>query len=60
MKRCIETHTVAAFGEVPAGSLWADDSPYIEDESLFVDADYRPAKSAKNAKGATEEVEETP
>ena len=39
MKRCIEAHVVASFGEIPVGSLWADDSPYIEDDSKFVDAD---------------------
>ena len=39
MKRCIEAHHVAAFGDIPAGSLWADDSPYITDESLFTAAD---------------------
>ena len=39
MKRCIEAHTVAAFGEIPVDSIWDDDSPYIEDESKFVDAD---------------------
>jgi len=37
MKRCIEAHTVAAFGEIPEGSLWDDDSPYITDESKFAD-----------------------
>ena len=49
MKRCIEAHTVAAFGKIPVGSLWADDSPFVEDESKFVDADKAPAK--KPAKG---------
>ena len=39
MKRCIKAHTVASFGEIPVGSLWADDSPYIEDDENFVDAD---------------------
>lgn len=39
MKRCIEAHTVASFGEIPVGSLWDDDSPYITDDALFVDAD---------------------
>lgn len=38
MKRCIEAHTVAAFGDIPVGSLWDDDSPYITDESKFTDA----------------------
>lgn len=41
MKRCITTHTVTTFGEVPAGSLWDDDSPFLTDETAgyFVDAD---------------------
>ena len=39
MKRCIQEHTVDAFGVVPVGSLWADDSPYVTDDDLFVDAD---------------------
>ena len=43
MKRCIKAHTVASFGEIPEGSLWADDSPHIEDEACFVDAD-KPVK----------------
>ena len=29
MKRCIEEHTVASFGVIPVGSLWADDSPFL-------------------------------
>lgn len=44
MKRCIEAHTVASFGEIPVGSLWADDSPFIEDESKFVDVDAQVAE----------------
>jgi hypothetical protein len=39
MKRCIEAHHVATFGDIPVGSLWADDSPYVTDDALFVDAD---------------------
>lgn len=38
MKRCIETHTVLSFGEIPEGSLWDDDSPYLEDDSKFENA----------------------
>lgn len=37
MKVCVETHRVASFGEIPEGSLWADDSPYLEDASKFAD-----------------------
>ena len=39
MKRCITAHYVDAFGDIPVGSLWADDSPYVTDEAHFVDAD---------------------
>jgi len=45
MKRCIKAHTTKAFGDIPVGSLWADDSPYIENEANFVDAD-TPAKTS--------------
>ena len=39
MKRCIKAHYVATFGDIPVGSLWADDSEFIVEESNFVDAD---------------------
>ena len=42
MKRCIEAHTVAAFGDIPEGSLWDEASPYITDESKFVDVPAEP------------------
>lgn len=51
MLRCIREHTVDAFGVIPVGSLWADDSPFVEDASAFVDADKPPVKStARKAK----------
>jgi hypothetical protein len=37
MKRCIETHHIDAFGTIPAGSLWADDSHFIEQADKFED-----------------------
>jgi hypothetical protein len=37
VKRCIETHHVAEFGEIPAGSLWADDSHFIVEPDKFED-----------------------
>lgn len=37
MKRCVETHVAPGFGEIPAGSLWDDDSPYITNTAAFVD-----------------------
>lgn len=43
MKRCIKAHSVASFGEIPVGSLWDDDSPFVIDEACFVDADAPPA-----------------
>ena len=41
MKRCTVTHQAPTFGTIPAGSLWDDDSPYVDDApELFVDADH--------------------
>jgi len=42
MKRCIQTHVVKSFGEIPEGSLWADDSEYVTDLDLFEDVDETP------------------
>jgi hypothetical protein len=39
MKRCIKAHTVASFGEIPEGSLWDDDSPYVKQAKNFVAVD---------------------
>ena len=30
MKVCIEMHVNKLFGEIPDGSLWDDDSPYLK------------------------------
>lgn len=49
MLRCIEAHHVDAFGDIPVGSLWADDSPYVTDASKFVDADVKPEPAKKSA-----------
>lgn len=38
MKRCTETHRHPSFGEIPEGSMWDDDSPYLNDIS-FEDVD---------------------
>jgi hypothetical protein len=45
MKRCIVTHTHTSFGEIPVGSLWADDSPFLSDETAgyFETVDEEPA-----------------
>ena len=32
MKVCVTAHVSPLFGEVPVGSLWADDSPYVLDD----------------------------
>ena len=32
MKRCTQDHEVQAFGAIPVGSLWDDDSPFVLDE----------------------------
>jgi len=37
MKVCTETHHVASFGEIPAGSLWADDSPFVVESDKFAE-----------------------
>ena len=39
MLRCIHAHTVDSFGDIPVGSLWADDSPYVTNLAHFVDVD---------------------
>lgn len=49
MKRCTETHTVPSFGEIPEGSLWADDSPYVIDDTKFEDVAFVPAPVRKKA-----------
>lgn len=33
MKRCTVEHVAPTFGTIPVGSLWADDSPYLSDET---------------------------
>lgn len=43
MKVCTVTHTVPSFGEIPTGSLWADDSPYLVEVDCFADVDEEPA-----------------
>ena len=44
MKRCTQTHTVPGFGEIPEGSLWAADSPYVLDDNAdkFTEVDVTP------------------
>lgn len=39
MKVCVTAHVSPLFGEIPEGSLWADDSPYVLDDfaDCFVD-----------------------
>ena len=39
MLRCINAHTVDAFGVIPVGSLWEADSPYVVEVDHFVDVD---------------------
>ena len=63
MKRCTQTHNAPGFGEIPEGSLWADDSPYLLDGSKFEDVDEAPAPVRKKQPvrkfGAPVEVEAT-
>lgn len=37
MKKCIEAHDALGFGHVPVGSLWADDSPFVQEADKFED-----------------------
>ena len=50
MKRCIQTHHVAGFGEIPEGSLWDDDSPHVQKSEHFADVLDAPAPAAKAKK----------
>lgn len=45
MKVCISTHTVPSFGEIPAGSLWDDESPFVVEADCFADVDAAPAEA---------------
>ena len=47
MKICNKTHTTTAFGEIPKGSLWEDDSEYIESPGSFDDVPAAKAKAAE-------------
>ena len=38
MKVCIADHYNPRFGDIPAGSLWDDESPYVDDDN-FADVD---------------------
>ena len=37
MKVCTIAHHVPTFGDIPEGSLWADDSPYVVELDKFAD-----------------------
>lgn len=45
MKVCVKAHTSSMFGDIPEGSLWADDSPYVLDDYAdhFAPVDDEPA-----------------
>lgn len=50
MKVCITEHHVAGFGDIPAGSLWDDDSPFVQKSECFalvVDEAPKPAPAKK-------------
>ena len=57
MKRCVKAHDAAGFGQIPVGSLWDDDSPYITDDNADCFADVaepaddepKPAKRTRKA-----------
>lgn len=50
MKVCIEEHDAPGFGRIPDGSLWADDSPFVQDVDKFETV---PETSAEPAKPRT-------
>lgn len=55
MKRCTQDHEVQAFGAIPVGSLWDDDSPFVLDEhadkfeAVTADGDVPVEKPARKA-----------
>lgn len=46
MKVCTITHDCPGFGTIPAGSLWADDSPYVTEANAANFDDVAPAEVA--------------
>jgi len=58
MKRCTQDHEVQAFGAIPVGSLWDDDSPFVLDEhadkfvDVAADGDEPPAEKPARQKPA--------
>ena len=52
MKRCITAHTVDAFGDIPLGSLWPDDSPFLLDEHADCFEDVVPLTAPEPATSA--------
>ena len=59
MKRCTQEHEVPTFGTIPVGSLWADESPYVTDLTMFADVDDapEPPKAKKAARKFVGEAE---
>lgn len=50
MKVCTETHHASGFGEIPAGSVWEDDSPFAQgDQFTPLEPDPAPAVKPKKA-----------
>lgn len=43
MKVCTTEHVAPGFGTIPAGSLWADDSPYAVEADCFAEVPDTPA-----------------
>lgn len=56
MKRCTETHYVAGFGEIPEGSLWDDDSPFVQKSEHFADVLDEVRKATRKAGARTVET----
>jgi hypothetical protein len=60
MKVCITEHVVPSFGTVPVGSIWDDDSPYLEQPEHFADvSDEKPkAKPTRHHVPKFSEIDE--
>lgn len=53
MKVCTHTHTIESFGEIPEGSLWDDESPFITKATRKHFADVLDEAPTKRPKGDT-------
>jgi hypothetical protein len=56
MKVCITEHHVAGFGVIPEGSLWDDDSPFVQKSECFADVLDEVRKATRKAGARTVET----